>query len=313
MRLGEIFRYEVGYQLRRLPTWLYFAGILGLVFIIVTDTLQQEAKSGGNLNTNAPFLISYSMVIISMMALAITAALFGDAAARDAEARMHPLFYTTPVTKLDYLGGRFLGAFTVNALLLAAVPAGVVLGELFYLERANAGPFRLTTYLQPFFGMMMPNLFVSAAIVFTLAALTRRPMAAYGGGVLLFLGSILTEEGVAEQLAWRNVVRERRVPRDAAARRAEGEGRPDRPRAAGADARHDRRRRVRRGRQGALPEEAPHPLGRADRHRDGAGQARARRHRSEARAAGEGARRQRPRRDVGRASVYGVSLVRKTS
>jgi ABC-type transport system involved in multi-copper enzyme maturation permease subunit len=201
----EIFLYEVRHQFRRVPTWLSFAAIVGLVVLFLTEVLEQEAKSGGNLYSTAPFLISMAMVFVSMMGLVVTASLFGDAAARDAEARMDPLFYAAPLTRFDYLGGRFLGAFAVNAALLVTVPVGLILGQLFYLDPATAGPFRAATYLQPFFALLLPNLFATAAIVFAMAALTRKAMVAYGGGVLLFLGSLITEEGMAERLEWRNV------------------------------------------------------------------------------------------------------------
>ena len=59
-------------------------------------------------------------------------AVAGSAAARDVQTRMHPLVYTTPISKADYLGGRFLAAFVLNALILLAVPLGI-LAALFCL------------------------------------------------------------------------------------------------------------------------------------------------------------------------------------
>ena len=53
-------------------------------------------------------------------------AVAGGAAARDVQTRMHPLIYTTPISKADYLGGRFLAAFVLNALILLAVPLGML-------------------------------------------------------------------------------------------------------------------------------------------------------------------------------------------
>lgn len=205
MNFREIFLYEVRYQFRRVPTWLYLGTVVGMVLLILTEVLESEAKSGGNLYTSAPFLIGMSMVLCSMMALVITASIFGDAAARDAEARMDPLFYAAPLTRFEYLGGRFLGAFTVNLVLLLVVPLGLILGQFFYFEPAQAGPFRAAAYVQPFLVLMLPNLFATAAIVFAMAALTRKAIVAYGGGVIIFLGSLITEEGLAERMAWRKI------------------------------------------------------------------------------------------------------------
>ena len=75
--------------------------------------------------------------------LLLAAAVAGDAAARDVETRMHPLTYTAPVSKAEYLGGRFLAAFVLNALMLLAVPAGILLAfALAGLEPEIIGPFR---------------------------------------------------------------------------------------------------------------------------------------------------------------------------
>jgi hypothetical protein len=43
-----IFLYEVRYQFRRIPTWLYFGALAGVVLLTLTDVLEQEARSGGN-------------------------------------------------------------------------------------------------------------------------------------------------------------------------------------------------------------------------------------------------------------------------
>jgi len=64
---------------------------------------------------NAPFVIAAVTVFGSLMWLLVATAVAGDAAARDVETRMHPLTYTAPVSKADYLGGRFLAAFVLNA------------------------------------------------------------------------------------------------------------------------------------------------------------------------------------------------------
>ena len=205
MNFREIYLYEVRYQFRRIPTWLYLGAVVGMVLLVLTEMLESEARSGGNLYTSAPFLIVMAMVICSMTALVITASIFGDAAARDAEARMDPLFYTAPLTRFDYLGGRFLGAFTVNAALLLVVPIGLIVGQPIFFDAATVGPFRAATYIQPFLVLMLPNLFATAAIVFAMAAITRKAMVAYGGGVLIFFASMITEEGLAERLAWRKL------------------------------------------------------------------------------------------------------------
>jgi hypothetical protein len=62
-----------------------------------------DARSGDYF-LNAPFVIAAVTVFGSLMWLLVAAAVAGDAAARDVQTRMHPLTYTAPLSKADYLG-----------------------------------------------------------------------------------------------------------------------------------------------------------------------------------------------------------------
>ena len=58
--------------------------------------------------SNASTLPSSSSAVRSLSVVSHAPVLF---AARDVQTRMHPLTYTAPVSKADYLGGRFLAGF----------------------------------------------------------------------------------------------------------------------------------------------------------------------------------------------------------
>jgi hypothetical protein len=103
---------------------------------------------------------------------------------------MHPLTYTAPVSKAEYLGGRFIAALVVNAVMLLAVSAGMLLAVYSPgLEGEVVGPFRPAAYLTAYLFIALPNAFVVTAIQFSLATLTRRPMTGYLASVFLFLVS----------------------------------------------------------------------------------------------------------------------------
>ena len=121
MKFREIFRFEFMYQARRVRTWLYFAVLFVVAFLLIARGFLNDARNGGAL-VNSPYVIAFVTGICNVLWLLMAAAVAGDAAARDAQTRMHPLLYTTPISKADYLGGRFLAAFVLNALILLAVP-----------------------------------------------------------------------------------------------------------------------------------------------------------------------------------------------
>lgn len=200
MTFWEVFRFEAAYQLRRAWTWIFFAAVFVLAFLVNDGMLVDEARRG-DVNANAPISVAMATVFLSIWAGVITAALAGEAATRDVRSRMEPLLFTTPLGRAAYLGGRFLGVFAVNALLLSAVPAGLLLAaQMPHLEADLFGPFRLAAYLQPYFLLALPTAFVSAAILFSMAVWTRHALASYAGGLLLFFVSVLSEELLAEKM-----------------------------------------------------------------------------------------------------------------
>ncbi len=202
MKLWKIFRLEISQQSRRISPWLYFAVVLGFTYMMATEEYVDNARNGGYF-LNSPFVIASVATIGSMVGLLITASLAGDAGARDAQTRMHPLLYTAPVGKGNYLGGRFLAAFILNLLILVAVPVGLVLASL--IPRAEAdliGPFRPGAYLGAYVFLVLPNAFIVTALLFSLSALGRKAIAAYFGSALLFFHSNFSWQFFAGTLGW---------------------------------------------------------------------------------------------------------------
>ena len=119
MKFREIFRFEFVYQARRVRTWLYFAVLFAVAYMLVrTD------PGGGGQVVNSPYDIAQDTILTGLLWILMAPAVAGSAAARDVQTRMHPLIYAAPIRKADYLGGRFLAAFVLNALILLAVPLG---------------------------------------------------------------------------------------------------------------------------------------------------------------------------------------------
>src|SRR5687767_3502179 len=126
MKLAGIFRFEVAYQLRRPWPWLSMAVLLVFAFMntrvgIIPVTLPQDFI------LNSPFIITAVTVFSCQIWLLIAPAVAGEAAARDVDTGLYPLIYASPVSKGEYVGGRFLAAFVLHALILLAVQVGSLL------------------------------------------------------------------------------------------------------------------------------------------------------------------------------------------
>jgi len=133
MKFWEIFRFDFAYQARRVSTWLYFGLLLMVSFHMARSVFVSEAIEGGYF-LNAPFAVAQVTLVACILSLLALAALAGSAATRDVETRMHPILYTTPVGEAAYLGGRFLAAFTLGALIVATIPVGILAAALLPAE-----------------------------------------------------------------------------------------------------------------------------------------------------------------------------------
>ena len=144
MKFWEIFRFEFAYQVRRIWTWLIFAALLIIAYLMTRDNSLSEALFD-DFFINSPFAIAKTTVVGSLMWLMGAAVIAGEAAARDAATGMYPLTYTATVGKGEYVGGRFLAAFLINALLLLAVQVGILIAVYAPgVDAALIGPFSPT-------------------------------------------------------------------------------------------------------------------------------------------------------------------------
>jgi ABC-2 type transport system permease protein len=200
MKLWEVFRFEFAYQSRRVSTWFYFVLLLVISFFMARDVFVAEAREGSYF-LNAPFAVAQVTLVACMLSLLSLAALAGGAAARDVETRMHPLIYTAPIGKATYLGGRFLAAFILGALLMTAIPAGLLAAALLPGGHADLiGPLRPAAYASAYFLLALPNAFVAIALMFSAAALVRRGVASYLGGAFVFFAAVVSWQLVAALL-----------------------------------------------------------------------------------------------------------------
>ena len=186
MKLLGILRFELAYQMRRPWPWLCLLVLVVFAFVntrvaVVPVTLPQDFI------LNSPFIIAVVTMISCQIWLLMAPAIAGEAAARDVHTGMHSLIYATPISRTEYLGGRFLAAVVVNAVILFGVQVGSLLAA--HAPGVNPdiiGPFRPAAYLAAFGLLALPNICIATAMQFSAALLSGRPMASYLGSLILF-------------------------------------------------------------------------------------------------------------------------------
>jgi ABC-2 type transport system permease protein len=196
MRFGEVFRYEFSHRVRSASTWLYG----GFLFLIAFYLMHVAVTGTNPIHVNAPQeLAEKTALLCALFGILVSAGLFSDAAIRDRAAGMDPLLFTTRLRPAEYLCGRFLAALAINAILLFAIPIGLAVAtKMPYLPRDAFGPNRLAAYLQPVLLFALPNLVWIGAILFAIAALTRRVIPVYLGAIAIFIFYLATASSFSD-------------------------------------------------------------------------------------------------------------------
>ena len=190
--LWGLFAFEVRHHARRISTWVYF-GVLFLISWTITASRAgawREFDMGSELLlANSPIRIATLMMTLGMLAIPVTAAIAGTAVYRDFETRAYPLFFTTPVPKWAYLGGRYLGAVAANLVIFLGIPLGVMAASAApFVDAGRVGPFDARAYLYALGVITLPNILFTAALFLVLTAVTRRMLSAYVGAFGLLVG-----------------------------------------------------------------------------------------------------------------------------
>ena len=190
--LFRLAAFEARYQLRRVSAWVYFFCFAAIAFFMTAAAAGAwpEMDMGSPiLRANSPLRIASTLLGLAVLGVPITAAIAGNAVYRDFQTGIFPLFFTTPIRKAAYLGGRWLGAVAANFVVFLGAPLGIWLATVSpWPEAGRIAPFSAASYLLPLAVLILPNLLFTAAVFLTLAAVTRRMLPNYVGGMVLLLG-----------------------------------------------------------------------------------------------------------------------------
>jgi ABC-2 type transport system permease protein len=199
--LTEIARFEARYVLRNPLLWVTAIATFGLLFAGMSVDGFDLGNEGGLLK-NAAYATLRNYVVVSVFYMFVTTAFVANAVLRDDESGFGPIIRSTGITKLEYVFGRFLGAFAVAALCMIVLPLATILGSVMpWAPAAQLGPNRLVDHLYGYFLVALPNLFIHGAIFFALATITRSMMASYLGVVGFVTGFFVLQAGFVGKIA----------------------------------------------------------------------------------------------------------------
>ena len=188
----SILRFECSQQLKS-PLFIIVAAVFFTMAFLAMASEQVTVGGGtANLDLNASFKIVQSHYVFSIILMFAAVAFVAAPLTRDRELRTEEMLVATGVSPHAFFAGRFVGGYLFAVLTGIATILGTLLGSLMpWLDQTRIHRFALEPYLYSLWAVMIPTLFVVAAIVAVVAATTRSLMASYVTLVGLFIGYVV--------------------------------------------------------------------------------------------------------------------------
>ncbi len=202
----RFFAFEVRYWLRSTMLWVFTAIVALLVLLALSTDQVTVGCAIGNTLRNAPFVVQQFYSIMWFITLLMTVAFVNSAASREFAANMHQILFTKPIRRMDFLLGRFFGAVVVSTIPMLGISVGALLAPLMpWADHDRFGPVFWAAHGVSILLFALPNTLFIAAILFTIAVLTRSTIFSFIGGILLIVADavagVFTSDMRNEKLA----------------------------------------------------------------------------------------------------------------
>ncbi len=190
----NIFTFELKYRFGRPATYIYFA-LLAFVALLLVASGSTPASE--KVYHNSPILIANLYLLFSIFGIMIASAVMGVPLYRDLEHKTGTFLFSYPISKNAYFMGRFWGSFVALVFISLGGVLGYWLGSIIgpgtgWTEELRYGPNTFVNYFQPWLTLWLPNMWFAATLFFALIVFTRNIKSIYSGGIIVFIGYLLT-------------------------------------------------------------------------------------------------------------------------
>ena len=191
----KLLQFEWHYHTRSVLFYATFT-----VFFLLGLLVSKGGFGFANAYRNSPYLISYIVGFMSMVLIFSMTIFVAQTQLRDKETKFDAIIYATPITKWNYLGTQFLSVFLVGSISFLLFIIGLMVGVQFVSPDEELGPFSILNYSVPALVFAIPNAFLIASLLTSLAWVSRSKLIIYVGGLFIYIlyviGSIFSNSPV---------------------------------------------------------------------------------------------------------------------
>lgn len=180
--ISSLLRFEASYQLKQKA----FIGFI-IIFLLFGFMLGSQGSSLAKVNFNSGYQISYNIAVLSLGCMFAIMFFAISGMLRDKQYRMETIIYSTPIKKSHFFLSRFLGVFVFSLLVFSMTLVGFALGTFMpNLDPERLGSFQVTHYLSTWLLIVIPNVFICTAFVFSVSAFSKNNIATYISAILIY-------------------------------------------------------------------------------------------------------------------------------
>ncbi|MBL4659126.1 MAG: hypothetical protein JKY19_02125 [Alcanivoracaceae bacterium] len=163
----------------------------------------QSTARGGNVFINSPYIITKFLILLSLLMVFITPAFIANSVLKDVDNQFDGILFSTPISKKDYIFGRFLGSFFALILVFSAAPIGLFLGTFWpWAVPETLAANNYLHYLIVYFGVVLPSLFTVSAIIYAVALISGSMLYSYFAALGMLILFITVDISTAISSLW---------------------------------------------------------------------------------------------------------------
>lgn len=189
-KFNTLFKFELKYWLKNPATYIYSAVLLVISTLIMAGSLGVFDSSTATVASvrlaNSPIALFNSFGILTL-GYFLLPSIVGGSVNRDFSSEMHSILYSYPFKKSEYIPAKFLSSIVVTLAIFLIFGLGFIIAPL--LPGVNPellGPFRPLAFLQIYGLVILPNILLFGAIVFSVITFTRNLGAGFITMIVLF-------------------------------------------------------------------------------------------------------------------------------
>jgi ABC-2 type transport system permease protein len=185
----EFFTFELKFRAKSVSTYVYFLLWFAFEFLCVaSESFGPIGNANGKVLLNGPYANTFNYIGASFFGVIVIAAIFGTSILRDFQRDTIQILFTKPISKIAYLGGRWLGSFVTTVFAFSGMLFGGLTGTFApWADHSRIGPNHLWWYVQPFLSVSVVQIFFLGSLFFLVAALTRKIFIVYLQGATIFM------------------------------------------------------------------------------------------------------------------------------